>query len=108
MFLNKSIDTISYQSMSLLTSVFTFSSLETKLISINSVSVYIYNPPLIDASTVKSRVNSFPVLDGLAFKAERTSDYSDDVRVSAEIIVIFSSLLNCWYSFWYLMAIPLM
>ena len=82
--------------MSLETSVLSFSILEERLISMNSVSVYIWRPPLIVGSTVKSNVNSLPSFCGLALRAARTSDCSEELRVSAEMMVIFSSLLNCW------------
>lgn len=65
-------------------------------ISMNSDSVYIWRPPWIIGSTWYSIVNSFPWLLGLALRAYITSAYSDALSSTAEMIVIFSSLLKAW------------
>lgn len=65
-------------------------------ISINSDSVYICRPPWMELSTVYSIVKALPAFWGFAYKAESTCDCYSLLRASAEMIVIFSSLLNCW------------
>jgi len=54
-------------------SVFSLSSLEDKLMSMNSDSVYIWSPPRIDSSTLNSNTNSLPWFWGFDFKAFNTS-----------------------------------
>ena len=93
-----------FHSTNLVTSFLSLSSLDAKLMSMNSVSVYIWRPPLMVASIWNSSLNSLPALFGLAFKAASTSSLSDWLSGSAEMIVIFSSLLRSWYNFWYLSA----
>jgi len=63
--------------------------------SINSDSVYIYNPPKIDSSSLNSSWNSFPWFLGFDFNADKTYDCWSAFNLAVEIIVIFSSLLNC-------------
>ena len=53
-------DNFSLQSMSLATSCWILSSLDDKLMSINSDSVYIWRPPIIDGSYLNSSWNSLP------------------------------------------------
>ena len=95
-------------STNLLTSDFIMLILDWRDMSMNSVSVYIWRPPLMDESTVNSRMNSLPSFWGLDLRADITSAYSPESRSTADMIVIFSSLFKSWYSFWYLVQISLM
>jgi len=67
-----------FHSTSLLMSLLILSILDYKLMSMNSVSVYIWRPPLIAGSIVNSSENSLSAFCGLDFKAASTSLSSED------------------------------
>ncbi len=64
--------------------------------SMNSLSVYIWRPPRMYLSIWYSIVKALPEFYGFCCKACNTCAFWVEVSSSAEIIVIFSSLLNCW------------